>query len=76
MDVRSFGQKKRQQVTSRQPTKRGAMVRIGVGATKHGNENRKYDLLSPAHAAAGRPLGVSFIRRETDEELLQNWIFR
>ena len=26
---------------------RGTVVRRQVGATKHGNENRKYDLLSP-----------------------------
>ena len=43
--------------TSRQPTMRGAVVRRLVGATKHGNENRKYELLSPAHAAAGGALG-------------------
>ena len=38
---------------------RGAVVRKLVGATKHGNENRRYDLLSPAHAAAGGALAVS-----------------
>jgi hypothetical protein len=36
---------------------RGAVVRRLVGATKHGNENLRYDLLSPAHAAAGGALG-------------------
>ena len=45
--------------TSRQPTMRGAMVRRQVGATKHGNVKRKYELLSPAHAAAGGALGVN-----------------
>jgi len=35
---------------------RGAVVRRQVGATKHGNENRRYDLLLPAHAAAGGAL--------------------
>ena len=48
-----------QYLTSRQPTMRGAVVRRLVGATKHGNENRRYDLLSPAHAAAGGALGTS-----------------
>ncbi len=32
-------------LTSRQSTMRGAVVRRQVGATKHGNENRRYDLL-------------------------------
>jgi len=36
---------------------RGAVERRVVRANKHGNENRKYDLLSPAHAAAGGALG-------------------
>ena len=35
---------------------RGAVVRMLVGATKHGNENQRYELLSPAHAAAGGAL--------------------
>ena len=44
-------------ITSRQPTMRGVVVRRQFGATKHGNENRIYELLSPAHAAAGGALG-------------------
>ena len=36
---------------------RGIVVQRQVGATKHGNENRKYDLLSPAHVAAGGAFG-------------------
>jgi len=38
---------------------RGTVVRRPIGATKHGNENRKYELLSPAHAAAGGALWAS-----------------
>ena len=38
---------------------RGAVERRVVDATKHGNENQRYDLLSPAHAAAGGALAVS-----------------
>ena len=46
-------------LTSRQPTMRGAVVWRQVGVTKHGNGNRKYELLSPAHAAAGGALAAS-----------------
>ena len=35
---------------------RVVVLRRLVGATKHGNENRKFNLLSPAHAAAGGAL--------------------
>ena len=45
-------------LTSRQPTMRGAVVRRLVLATEHGNDNRKYDLLLPAHAAAGGALAT------------------
>ena len=42
---------------------RGAVERRVVGATKHENENRKYELLSPAHAAAGGALATSGKKR-------------
>jgi len=43
---------------------RGAVVWRQVGVTKHGNGNRKYELLSPAHAAAGGALAtIIFMKR-------------
>ena len=50
---------------------RGTVVRRQVGATKHGNENRKYDLLSPAHAAAGVALGVNEAPRRKQRGILE-----
>ena len=50
---------------------RRALVRRQIGATEHGNENQRYDLLSPAHAAAGSMV-LEWYEIHKDE-LLQDW---
>ncbi len=52
-------------LTSRQPTIRGAVVRTVVGATKHENENQRYDISSLTHAPAGGAHVACHVKKTT-----------